>query len=51
MRRLLVHKGDNTGLSKDHDVGRPIGEGYVSILHRDIDVLEWGVKVWLAADE
>ena len=43
VRGSLVHKRDNTRVRKDHDVGRPIRRGCVSVLCRDIDELEWGV--------
>ena len=51
MRVSLVHKGDNTRETKDCDVGRPIKGQCISVLRRASIVLEWGMRVWLAADE
>ena len=31
---------------KDRDVGRPIRGRRVSVLRRDMDVLEWGMSMW-----
>ena len=51
VRNSLSHKRSSTGDTKDRDVWRPLKRGCISILRRNIDVLEWGVRVWLSDAE